>query len=115
MLIEVLIAIVILSVVMTTCVGAVSQALRISEKAGEWTRARLAMEGLLFELRSGERLDLLVYGGRGKMEEKYQYEIQSDQLDVTGSVIPFYFYLVQARLSWKGARDFLDLNLFVKE
>jgi len=115
LLVEVLIAIVILSVVLVATVGGVFQALRISDRAKAMSATIRATEQLLFELASGERLDLVVYGGRGKVEEKYQYEVESDQLDVTGSVIPFYFYLLKMRVGPEGSRNFMDLNLFLKE
>lgn len=99
LLIEALIAILLLSLVLTASLGGIAQALRLSKRGEETTKAVLAFENLLFDLETGERLDLVYYGGKGRLEEGYDYEINPSNM----------------RLSWKQDKEFLDLQTFFQE
>lgn len=99
LLIEALIAILLLSLVLVASLGGIAQALRISKRGEETTKAILAFENLLFDLETGGRLDLVLYGGKGRLKEGYDYEISPSNM----------------RLSWKEGKESLDLETFLQE
>lgn len=99
LLVEALIAILILSVVLVASLGGIAQTLKLSKRGEETTKAILAFENLLFDFETGERLDLVLYGGKGRSEEGYDYEINPSA----------------TRLSWKEGKESLDLQTFFQE
>lgn len=113
LLMEALLALLVLSVAFVVCLGAVAQALRLSSRAEETTKAVLASETLLFELETGMRPDLVVFGGRGE-RAPYRYVIESETTnDLEKPIVSFYD--LKARMDWKEGRDYLDFEAYLPE
>lgn len=108
LLMEALIVILILAVAFTAFMGVMAQALRVSSKARQMTEAVSEYEAFLFELESGMRPDLVLFGGGGELAGGYQYEIHSETLKE-----PFVF--LKTRLFWKEGKESLGLELTVPE
>jgi len=77
-LLEVLIAVVILSVTVTAFIAGISQSLRLSQRSEEITQAVLKLEASFSELETGERSELVRYGGRESRGRNASIEIKSE-------------------------------------
>ena len=75
-LVEVLVAIVIISVAMVAALAGMSRALKMSERSEAFTQTVLPMEELLFEIETGSRQDLLEAGGKAQFNDK-TFQVQS--------------------------------------
>ncbi len=69
-LVEVLVAIVIISVAMVAALAGMARALKMSERSEAFTETVLPMEQLLFEIETGSRQDLLETGGKAEFKDK---------------------------------------------
>ncbi len=73
---EALILILILAVTFVAFIGVIGQALKISSRSRDLSKAISEAEMLFFEVESGLRPDLANEGGRGELDG-FQYEIKS--------------------------------------
>ena len=108
LLIEVLVAILVLSISMVAIVGTIGQVLTLSKRADETAKAVFQMENLLFSLESGARSDLVLYGGRENLSDGFGCEIKTVR-----ETEPF--YSLKARLFQKDNVPFLNLEAFLAE
>lgn len=104
LIVEVLIAILILAVVFVPLMAAMAQSARVASRSSQTTEAVSRYEALLFEVESGLRPDIAGYGGRGELDGQYRYEIDPVKSTEYGSFL-------KSRLSWKGGKEFLDVEL----
>ena len=107
-LLESLIVLLILAVVFVSFTTVLSQALRISAKGSEITEAISRYEQWIFELENGFRPDLVRYGGQGKLDGGYQYEVRNQESRDLYS-------WVKTHLSWKKGHEFLNLEWIAPE
>lgn len=115
LLIEALIAILLLSLVLTASLGGIAQGLKLSKRGEDTTKAILAFENLLFDFETGERLDLVLYGGRGKLEEGLGYEIDPQRKAPKEEESLVSFSSLNLALSWKEGKESLALQTFLEE
>lgn len=108
LLIEVLLAILIISVAFTASAGVLRQALMISEKTIQTTEAISAYENLQFELDAGTRPDLVAYGGKGPLANKYRYSLEPLAEDES-------FFWTKSRILSGSGKDLLSHDLFLSE
>jgi competence protein ComGC len=108
LLMEALIAILILLIGFVSFVAVIGQVLKVTTRTEELTRAINQYEALIFELESGEKNDLVSYGGSGGLDKGLRYEIISRQ-EVGG------YFSLEAKLSWRGGDDFLNSELLLSE
>ena len=104
LLLEALIAILILSIALVASLGGIAQALRIAKRGEETTRNLLAFERILYELETGERLDLVSEGGKGELEGGSQYQIEKDS-----------FSFLKTRLLGRDKKEVLNFETFLGE
>lgn len=78
LLIEVLIALMLLAIVFTAFAAMLGQCLFIFQKSRDQFQMIASADQLMFELETGERLDLVSYGGREKRENRFLLEIDSE-------------------------------------
>ena len=107
LLVEVLLAILILSTAITAFLGSLSQVLRVTRREIETTQAILPLEHLLFELEIGERSDLLSTGGAGK--------IGGVGYAVLSKAIARDFRSLNIRVGSKNEREILKTDVFLSE
>ncbi len=103
LLMEVLIAVLILSIAFVSFTAVLAQVLRVDSRARNFNRALEGYEKFLFEMENGQRSDLVTEGGQGPLGEEGRYDFQS--LKQEGD----YFFL-KGRVSWKNGKDSLDLD-----
>ncbi|OGW69581.1 MAG: hypothetical protein A2036_04320 [Omnitrophica bacterium GWA2_50_21] len=113
-LFEVLIALVIIALAVTVSLGGIAAVLRFSEKMNQRTEAMSELEQLLFQLESGNRVDLFLYGGRGPLAKGYQYDIQTHPpQDVPEYLSDFYQEIIPV-VSFSEGKDSVALELILR-
>ena len=105
LLTEAVVVILILAIGFTAFVGVLSQALKVSSRAQRLTEALLQFENLLFQLETGERVDLIDYGGQGRLMENYRYQIQTKEKEKG-------LYQVKNILAWRQGREAVQYEGF---
>lgn len=122
---EVLVALVIFAIVVVASSRVFIQVLDVTKRSEENTEAILRFEDLIYQLETGERSDLLYYGGRGQLEG-FAYEIKSqvvkEEMKDQGQTLKeeatnevFMTYLLDTHLSWKEGKRFLVQDLLLSE
>lgn len=104
LMMEVLLAILILSIAFVSFAAVIGQVLKVTSKSQDLTLALLKYEEALFELENGQRNDVVHYGGQGAAGEDYGYAFQSDA--VSGN-----YFTLKGKLLWKKGNDFLEVDL----
>jgi prepilin-type N-terminal cleavage/methylation domain-containing protein len=113
-LFEVLIALAVIALAVTAALGGIMEALKFSERMNQRTEAIAEMEKLLFELEAGDRFDLFLYGGEGKLEEGSSYRIQAASPVDSASYQAEFYREMKAALSLHDTKDSLELALLLR-
>jgi type II secretory pathway pseudopilin PulG len=101
-LLEVLMAIMILAVAFVALMGVMAQAMQVSSRSARMTDAISQYESFLFNLETGTRLDLVGYGGHGKLGAEYYFETTAKDNEFSS--------LLKNKILWKEGKEFLDIE-----
>lgn len=107
-LIEVMIAMVILSIASVALMGVLGGALKATGKGEAVTKGLLELEKLMYRLETGDRMDLLLYGGKENVEGLI-FDVKS-QMHPIEKNSPAEFYDVQIAMKGRSARESWDFQ-----
>jgi len=113
-LFEVLIALVVIALVVTVSLGGIAAALRFSEKMNQRTEAMSELEQLLFQLESGDRVDLFLYGGRGPLTKGYEYDIKTHPPQDAPEYLSEFYQEIMPVVSFSEGKDSIALELILR-
>lgn len=109
LILEVLVAVCVLSVAFVVFLGVLAQAIKVSARSARSMEAVGKFETLWFDLQCGLRPDLVRYGGRGNAGDGYFHEIEIRTDNETGSLLAARIWFGES----SGSKEALVLDAFV--
>lgn len=108
LIVDVLIAIMVLAVLFALFMGAMMQSAKAALKSARTTDALSSFEPVLFEMQSGLRPDLTMYGGDGQIKPDFRYK-------VVGVSEEEYTARIKASIAAKNGAEFISLDAVVTQ